>query len=67
MHFYSMNAKYFESCFRYFHLQGGPIELSPFLLNTIQFADMRASRAFLSLSVWEIHGSVREIPATGRH
>ena len=30
-------------------------------------ADMRASRAVLSSSVWEIHGSVGEIPATGRY
>ena len=28
---------------------------------------MRASRAVLSSSVWEIHGSVEEIPATGRY
>ena len=30
-------------------------------------ADMRALRAVLSSSVWEIHGSVGEIPATGRY
>ena len=32
-----------------------------------KLADMRSSRAVLSSSVWEIHGSVWEILATGRY
>ena len=36
-------------------------------LNLWKLADMRASRAVLSSSVWEIHGPVGEISATGRY
>ena len=33
----------------------------------MKLADMRASRAVLSSTVLEIHGSIGEIPATGRY
>ena len=38
-----------------------PYFLATTLKNLIELAELRASRTFLSLYVWEIHGSVWEI------
>ena len=41
--------------------------VAPCIFVLYELADMRASRAVLSSSVWEIHGSVGEILAAGRY